>query len=84
MEAFTYKRVGRSILRSDGAWVARVGDTSECVECHTNYLPKAQYDSRCSQCFLGHSHSQEAHDANVKRYCESLLRSVYGEIAGQQ
>ena len=76
---YTYKLVGRSYLRSDGVWVASKTDVSpELTGISTNYLPgHHMYDSRCSQCFLGHSHSEDSHNANIKRYCDALLVSVY-------
>ena len=60
------KRVGRSWLRSDGVWVLNVSDESRVVECNTNYLEGACYDSRCAACFLGHAHSKLLHDSNLR------------------
>jgi hypothetical protein len=83
MNQYTYKRFGDSYLRSDGTWAASKSDVSPALTgITTNYLPGHEmYDSRCSACFLGHSHSQELHYKNLERYCEALLRSVYRDGA---
>jgi hypothetical protein len=50
-----------------GLWVAYDGDMSPAVECHTNYLPDAAYNSDCGYCYLGHAHSMELHTHELER-----------------
>lgn len=64
-ETLTFRRVGLSTLRSDGVWTVDATDVSESVECNTNYLPRAQYDSRCGHCYLGNPHSQRLHNSRI-------------------
>ena len=60
-----FYRVGHSWRRTDpdgfGVWVISTSDFSPAVLCSGN-LPGSQYDSACHYCYLGHTHSQEAHD----------------------
>jgi hypothetical protein len=53
-----------------GLWVARKGDMSPAVECHTNYLPGHVYDANCPYCWLGHEHSAEAHAQELREYAQ--------------
>jgi len=60
-----FYRVATSWRRSDpdgfGVWVVSNTDFSPAVFNCGNY-PRSQYDPDCHYCYLGHTHSQEAHD----------------------
>jgi hypothetical protein len=64
MTAPLFERVGRSWLRREpggNVWVTSNSDHSPVVFCSGNG-PESRYDSACAYCYLGHAHSQEAHD----------------------
>jgi|14_taG_2_1085336.scaffolds.fasta_scaffold29376_5 hypothetical protein len=68
-----YERVGGSVRRIhryvprdgepssvEGVWVT---DTWDLSPQHSSYTA---YNSRCTHCYLNHSHSTELHNVNVK------------------
>ena len=60
-----FRMVGRSWRRIDpdgfGVWVVDRHDTSPAVLIST-YHAGGVYDPDCHYCYLGHSHSRDAHD----------------------
>lgn len=74
MNTFTYRRVGLSWFRrvndnpDTSLFVTGPKDTSrEVYGVHGNCDPRGfEYDSRCSSCFLGFSHSIDSHLEDLK------------------